>query len=163
MSEPIEVRLAQGIDQIDAVDWDACAGADQPFLSHAFLSALETSGAVSADAGWLPLHLVAEQQGRMIACAPMYLKSHSYGEYVFDWAWADAFERAGGQYYPKLQVAVPFTPVPGPRLLARPDVEIAKTALIQGLLRAAAQISTAPPCTSPFARIRNGGNWAKPG
>jgi len=140
MSEPIEVRLAQGIDQIDAVDWDACAGADQPFLSHAFLSALETSGAVSADAGWLPLHLVAEQQGRMIACAPMYLKSHSYGEYVFDWAWADAFERAGGQYYPKLQVAVPFTPVPGPRLLARPDVEIAKTALIQGLLRAAAQI-----------------------
>ncbi len=140
MSEPIEVRLAQGIDQVDASDWDACAGADQPFLSHAFLSALETSGSASAETGWLPLHLVAEQESRVIACAPMYLKSHSYGEYVFDWAWADAYERAGGRYYPKLQVAVPFTPVPGPRLLARPDVEIAKTALIEGLLRAAAQI-----------------------
>ena len=140
MDEPIEVRLVQGIDRIAAADWDACAGADQPFLSHAFLSALETSGSVSADSGWLPLHLVAEQQGRLIACAPMYLKSHSYGEYVFDWGWADAFERAGGQYYPKLQVAVPFTPVPGPRLLARPDVDIAKTALVQGLLSAASQI-----------------------
>ena len=140
MNEPIEVRLVQGIDQVDASDWDACAGADQPFLSHTFLSALETSGSASADTGWLPLHLVAEQEGRVIACAPMYLKSHSYGEYVFDWAWADAYERAGGRYYPKLQVAVPFTPVPGPRLLARPDAEIAKTALIEGLLRAAAQI-----------------------
>ena len=137
---PVAVRLVQGIEQIDAADWDACAGADQPFLSHAFLSALEASGSASADAGWLPLHLAAEQDGRLIACAPMYLKSHSYGEYVFDWAWADAYRRAGGEYYPKLQVAVPFTPVPGPRLLARPDVEIARPALIQGLLRAAAQI-----------------------
>jgi len=137
---PVAVRLVQGIDRIAAADWDACAGADQPFLSHAFLSALETSGSASADTGWLPLHLVAEQQGRVIACAPMYLKSHSYGEYVFDWGWADAYERAGGRYYPKLQVAVPFTPVPGPRLLARPDVDIAKTALIQGLLGAASQI-----------------------
>ncbi|MGI9500177.1 MAG: GNAT family N-acetyltransferase [Geminicoccaceae bacterium] len=140
MDEPIEVRLVQGIEQIDAVDWDACAGADQPFLSHAFLSALETSGSASAETGWLPLHLVAEQDGRVIACAPMYLKSHSYGEYVFDWGWADAFERAGGQYYPKLQVAVPFTPVPGPRLLARPGVDVAMPALIQGLLGAAGQI-----------------------
>ena len=140
MDEPIEVRLVQGIDRIEAADWDACAGADQPFLSHAFLSALEASGSASADSGWLPLHLAAERNGRLIACAPMYLKSHSYGEYVFDWGWADAFERAGGQYYPKLQVAVPFTPVPGPRLLARPDVDIAKTALIQGLLSAASQI-----------------------
>ena len=140
MNEPIEVRLVQGIDEIDAADWDACAGADQPFLSHAFLSALETSGSASAETGWLPLHLAAEQDGRLIACAPMYLKSHSYGEYVFDWGWADAYERAGGAYYPKLQVAVPFTPVPGPRLLARPDVNVAKPALIQGLLQAAAQI-----------------------
>ncbi len=140
MGEPIEVRLVQGIEQIDAADWDACAGADQPFLSHAFLSALETSGSASAETGWLPLHLVAEQEGRLIACAPMYLKSHSYGEYVFDWAWADAYQRAGGDYYPKLQVAVPFTPVPGPRLLARPDVDVAKPALVQGLLSAASQI-----------------------
>ncbi len=140
MTEPIEVRLVQGIERIDATDWDACAGADQPFLSHAFLSALESSGSASAETGWLPLHLTAEQDGRLIACAPMYLKSHSYGEYVFDWGWADAYERAGGRYYPKLQVAVPFTPVPGPRLLARPDVEIARPALIEGLLQAAAQI-----------------------
>jgi predicted N-acyltransferase len=140
MSEPIEVRLAQGIDEIAATDWDACAGADQPFLSHAFLKALETSGCATGESGWLPLHLIAEQQGQMIACAPMYLKSHSYGEYVFDWGWANAYERAGGRYYPKLQVAVPFTPVPGPRLLARPGVEIAKTALVQGLLSAASQI-----------------------
>jgi predicted N-acyltransferase len=140
MSEPIEIRLIQGIDQIEASAWDACAGPDQPFLSHAFLSALETSGSASADTGWLPLHLAAERGGELIACAPMYLKSHSYGEYVFDWGWADAFERAGGQYYPKLQVAVPFTPVPGPRLLARPDVDIAQPVLIEGLLKAAAQI-----------------------
>lgn len=140
MSEPIEVHLVQGIDGIDAADWDACAGADQPFSSHAFLSALETSGSASAETGWLPLHAAVRQDGRLIACAPMYLKSHSYGEYVFDWGWADAFERAGGRYYPKLQVSVPFTPVPGPRLLVRPDVDIARTALVRGLLSAASEI-----------------------
>jgi len=140
MNEPIQIRLIQGIDQIEAPDWDACAGPEQPFLSHAFLSALETSGSVSADTGWLPLHLAIERGGKLLACAPMYLKSHSYGEYVFDWGWADAFERAGGRYYPKLQVAVPFTPAPGPRLLARPDVDIARPALIEGLLRAAADV-----------------------
>ncbi|MGI9435644.1 MAG: peptidogalycan biosysnthesis protein, partial [Geminicoccaceae bacterium] len=79
MAEPIQVRLVQGIEQIDAADWDICAGADQPFLSHAFLAALEASGSASAETGWLPLHLVAEQDDRIIACAPMYLKSHSYG------------------------------------------------------------------------------------
>ncbi|MGI9492092.1 MAG: GNAT family N-acetyltransferase [Geminicoccaceae bacterium] len=140
MTEPIQVRLVQGIDNIDAAAWDACAGADQPFLSYAFLFALEASGAVTADTGWLPLHLVAEQDDQIIACAPMYLKSHSYGEYIFDWGWANAYERAGGQYYPKLQVAVPFTPVPGPRLLTRPGVDIAKPILVQGLLSAASQI-----------------------
>ncbi|MEM9625694.1 MAG: GNAT family N-acetyltransferase [Pseudomonadota bacterium] len=156
---PVAVRLVQGIDKIDAADWDACAGADQPFLSHAFLSALETSGSASAETGWLPLHLAAEQDGRLIACAPMYLKSHSYGEYVFDWGWADAYHRAGGAYYPKLQVAVPFTPVPGPRLLARPDVDIAKTALIQGLLRAAAQID----CSSLHITFCEDGEWQELG
>ena len=125
MAEPVQVRLVQGIDQIDAAAWDACAGADQPFLSYAFLFALEASGSAGGETGWLPLHVVAEQDGEIIACAPMYLKSHSYGEYIFDWDWANAYERAGGQYYPKLQVAVPFTPVPGPRLLARPGVDIA--------------------------------------
>ncbi|MEM7041627.1 MAG: GNAT family N-acetyltransferase [Pseudomonadota bacterium] len=159
MDRPIEVRLAQGIDQVDAADWDACAGADQPFLSHAFLLALETSGSASADTGWLPLHLVAERDGQVIACAPMYLKSHSYGEYVFDWGWADAFERAGGRYYPKLQVAVPFTPVPGPRLLTRPGVDIARTALIQGLLSAAAQID----CSSLHITFCHEAEWRELG
>jgi predicted N-acyltransferase len=159
MSEPIEVRLAQGIDEIAAADWDACAGADQPFLSHAFLRALETTGCATGEAGWLPLHLIAEQQGRIIACAPMYLKSHSYGEYVFDWGWANAYERAGGRYYPKLQVAVPFTPVPGPRLLARPDVEIAKTALVQGLLSAASQID----CSSLHITFCEEAEWRELG
>ena len=159
MDRPIEVRLAQGIDQVDAADWDACAGPEQPFLSHAFLSALETSGSVSADTGWLPLHLVAEQDGQVIACAPMYLKSHSYGEYVFDWGWADAFERAGGRYYPKLQVAVPFTPVPGPRLLTRPGVDIARTALVQGLLAAAAQID----CSSLHITFCQEAEWQELG
>jgi predicted N-acyltransferase len=140
MTEPIQVRLVQGIEQIDALAWDACAGADQPFLSHAFLLALEASGAATGETGWLPLHVVAERDGEIIACAPMYLKSHSYGEYIFDWGWANAYERAGGRYYPKLQVAVPFTPVPGPRLLTRPGVDIARPALVQGLLSAAARI-----------------------
>ncbi|MEM9442293.1 MAG: GNAT family N-acetyltransferase [Pseudomonadota bacterium] len=159
MSEPIEIRLAQGISEVDAADWDACAGSDQPFLSHAFLMALETSGCATSESGWLPLHLVAEQQGRLIACAPMYLKSHSYGEYVFDWSWANAYEQAGGHYYPKLQVAVPFTPVPGPRLLTRPDVQIAKTALVQGLLSAASQID----CSSLHITFCEEAEWRQLG
>jgi predicted N-acyltransferase len=139
-SAPFEVRLVQGIEKIDAAAWDRCVGADQPFLRHGFLRALEDSGSATAETGWLPVHLAVEDRTGLVACAPMYLKSHSYGEYVFDWGWASAFERAGGQYYPKLQVAVPFTPVPGPRLLARPDVTLSKEALIQGLTAAARQI-----------------------
>ncbi|HLT02448.1 MAG TPA: peptidogalycan biosysnthesis protein, partial [Geminicoccaceae bacterium] len=104
VADALEVKLVQGIGQIDARLWDACAGRDQPFLSHAFLSALEDSGSATQRTGWLPLHLVVEAGGEMIGCAPMYLKSHSYGEYVFDWGWANAYERAGGTYYPKLQV-----------------------------------------------------------
>ncbi|MDH3772344.1 MAG: GNAT family N-acetyltransferase, partial [Nitrospirota bacterium] len=99
----LEVKLVQGIEQVDAVRWDACAGPDQPFLSHGFLLALEESGSASRDTGWLPLHVVVEAGGLLVGCVPMYLKSHSYGEYVFDWGWASAYERAGGEYYPKLQ------------------------------------------------------------
>jgi predicted N-acyltransferase len=137
----LEVKLVQGIDQLTPDSWDACIGADQPFLSHAFLSALEASGSACQDSGWMPLHAVVEQDGRLLGCAPMYLKSHSYGEYVFDWGWANAFERAGGRYYPKLQVAVPFTPVPGPRLLLAPGAgpEV-RTALAQGLVGVAEQL-----------------------
>ncbi len=140
-ADDLQVKLVQGIGQIKARDWDACIGPEQPFLRHAFLSALEDSGSASQRTGWLPLHLVAESGGELIGCAPMYLKSHSYGEYVFDWGWANAYERAGGRYYPKLQVAVPFTPVPGPRLLIRPDCGgAARAMLVHGLVSAAEQL-----------------------
>jgi hypothetical protein len=130
--EPVNVKMVGGIDAVAAADWDACAGTMNqdgartvpynPFISHTFLSILEESGCVSRETGWMPQHLIAEDgAGGVAACMPCYLKSHSQGEYVFDWGWADAFDRAGGRYYPKLQVAVPFTPVPGRRLLVRPD------------------------------------------
>jgi predicted N-acyltransferase len=118
------VKVLPGIGDVPADQWDACAGSANPFLSHAFLSALEDSGAVTAETGWLPRHLVVEDAaGRLAGAMPLYLKGHSYGEYVFDWAWADAYERAGGRYFPKLLSAIPFTPVPGPRMLVRPDLE----------------------------------------
>ena len=116
----VSARMAEGVSAITAADWDACAGAANPFLSHAFLSALEESGSVGGRSGWQPVPVIVDgPDGRPAAIAPAYAKSHSQGEYVFDHAWADAWQRAGGNYYPKLQVAVPFTPVPGPRLLLR--------------------------------------------
>jgi predicted N-acyltransferase len=115
------VRIVDDITTLSPEDWDACAGEENPFLSHAFLSALEESRSVTARTGWLPQHVVYDDaDGRPIGVVPLYLKGHSYGEYVFDWGWADAFERAGGTYYPKLLSAVPFTPVTGPRMLIRP-------------------------------------------
>ena len=110
------IRLAPSIGAIAPEPWDRLAGGD-PFLSHAFLSALEESGSVGGESGWSPAPLLVERDNALIAASPAYLKSHSQGEYVFDHGWADAWERAGGDYYPKLQIAVPFTPVPGPRLL----------------------------------------------
>lgn len=117
----LRVGLLRKISEIPAAEWDACAGPDNPFVTHAFLSALEISGSAGELTGWLPRHLVVNDgEGKVHACAPLYLKTHSYGEYVFDWGWAEAYTRAGGRYYPKLQCAVPFTPVSGPRLLLRP-------------------------------------------
>src|SRR3982751_276555 len=112
----ILARLASGVAAIDAAQWDAIAGGD-PFLSHAFLSSLEDSASVGPGTGWSPAPILVEDEERLLAAAPAYLKSHSQGEYVFDHGWAEAWQSAGGHYYPKLQVAVPFTPVPGPRLL----------------------------------------------
>jgi predicted N-acyltransferase len=109
-------RIASGISALDSAQWDELAG-DHPFISHAFLTALEESGSVGPGTGWTPAPILVEDDSRIVAAAPAYLKTHSQGEYVFDHGWADAWERAGGAYYPKLQVAVPFTPVPGPRLL----------------------------------------------
>ena len=118
----IIAKIASGLSGLNSHAWDRLAAGD-PFLSHAFLSALEDSDSVGPGTGWTPAPILIEDDAdHLIAAAPAYLKSHSQGEYVFDHGWAEAWERAGGQYYPKLQVAVPFTPVPGPRLLgARPQ------------------------------------------
>lgn len=122
--EPLTARTVRSLAEVEAAAWDACAGDGNPFVSHAFLGALEDSGSVGAEAGWGPMHLLVEDQaGRLVGCAPLYVKGHSFGEYVFDHGWADAYERAGGRYYPKLQCAVPFSPVTGPRLLVRDGAE----------------------------------------
>jgi predicted N-acyltransferase len=135
-SEPLTIEVHSAITEIDAGQWDACAG-DDPFTRHSFLSALEDSGSVTAENGWLPQHLsLSDSDGRLIAAAPLYLKNHSYGEYVFDWGWADAYERADGRYYPKLQCAVPFTPVTGRRLLVTGDVTAGRKAELEAGLAA---------------------------
>ena len=147
MSAAFKVRIAREIAKVDAVQWDACAnpagcveetaGGERynPFVSHAFLLALEQSGSVGGRSGWTPMHVLIEDQvGRLVAAAPTYAKSHSQGEYVFDHGWAQAYARAGGRYYPKLQVAVPFTPATGRRLLVAPNAPPeARAALIAGL------------------------------
>lgn len=139
MSESaITITLHARIADVGQADWDACAcpgGArpEDPFTTFRFLSALERSGSVGPGTGWQPQHLLARQGSSVIACAPLYLKGHSQGEYIFDHNWAHAYERAGGRYYPKLQIAVPFTPVSGRRLLTRPGCEAAgRAALLQG-------------------------------
>jgi predicted N-acyltransferase len=137
------VNSLPSIHEIAREDWNACAGSDDPFVGHAFLAALEDSGSVGIRGGWIPRHLGAyDAGGRLIACAPAYLKTHSYGEYVFDWSWAEAYERSGGRYYPKLQVAVPFTPITGHRLLLR-EGQPADTAelLARALIRLAQQLN----------------------
>ena len=124
----ITLDIIHSLTEIAPSDWDACANwaaADQfpenPFLTHRFLLTLERSGSVGQGTGWMPHYLIARLQGQVVGVAPLYLKLHSQGEYIFDHSWAHAYERAGGQYYPKLQIAPPFTPVTGRRFLAHPD------------------------------------------
>ncbi len=134
MTGALEARIARAVGDLPAPEWDVLAGGN-PFLSHAFLSALEDSGSVGGGTGWDPVPItIAGEDGRIAAALPAYLKAHSQGEYVFDHAWADAWHRAGGSYYPKLQIAAPFTPATGPRLL------LADPALAPALLRAAEQV-----------------------
>ncbi|WP_226779769.1 GNAT family N-acetyltransferase [Oceaniglobus trochenteri] len=149
MSETqIEINVLPSLSQVEAADWDACAcpeAADggrphDPFTTHRFLSALEDSGSVGPGTGWQPRYLVARADGQVIACAPLYAKGHSQGEYIFDHNWAHAYEQAGGRYYPKLQVAVPFTPATGRRLLTRPGFfETGAAALVQGAVQLASE------------------------
>lgn len=143
----LEVTALSGLGDIAAAEWDACAcpeAADggrplDPFTTHRFLSALERSGSVGAGTGWQPHHLVVRAAGSAVAAMPLYAKSHSQGEYIFDFSWAEAWERAGRRYYPKLQSAVPFTPATGRRLLTRPGWEAqGRTALIGAMVQIAA-------------------------
>jgi predicted N-acyltransferase len=132
------VRVHREIAEVGRQAWDACAApTGDPFVSYDFLSILEESGCVGARTGWAPQHLSVEDEGGGVAgVMPLYLKSHSQGEYVFDHSWADAYERAGGRYYPKLQCASPFSPVTGSRLIVRPDIDAddGRSALLGGAL-----------------------------
>ena len=141
--DAVTVKVLSSIGEVSPAAWDACAGAEHPFTRHAFLSALEDSGSADADSGWHPRHVVIEDGlGGLVAAAPLYLKTHSYGEYVFDWGWAEAYDRAGGNYYPKLQCAVPFTPATGPRLLVAADrPEDERDALADALAAAMIQLA----------------------
>ena len=135
----LTLTLHAGIKEIDQADWDACAGDDNPFVSHAFLSVVEDSGSANALTGWIPRHAVLrDAEAKVVAVAPVYAKSHSYGEYVFDHGWANALERVGERYYPKLQVAVPFSPVPGSRLLRRPGSGVSAGTMASALEQACA-------------------------
>ena len=142
----IEITVHTGMADIDPLAWDACACPEavdgrplDPFTTYRFLNALETSGSVGPGTGWAPRHITAHADGQLIAAAPMYAKGNSQGEYIFDHNWAHAFERAGGRYYPKLQIAVPFTPATGRRLLTQPGLEaVGQSALVQGAVQLAA-------------------------
>ncbi len=145
--KPVEIRVLGSLSQIEAADWDACAcpeAADggrpmDPFTTYRFLHALEQSGSVGPGTGWQPQYLTAYLDDALIGRAPRYAKSHRQGEYIFDHNWAHAYEQAGGRYYPKLQIAVPFTPATGRRLLVRPGHEaLGQSALVQGAVQLAA-------------------------
>jgi predicted N-acyltransferase len=183
----LRIRLAQSLNEVPAAAWNACAagpsslsaiGEDvkltsednsspqfstrgyppNPFVSHEFLSSIEASLSVGARTGWQSSHMLAEDgSGQLVGCAPCYVKSHSRGEYVFDHGWAEAFERAGGAYYPKLQVAVPFTPVTGPRLLARPGPQA--VAVRGSLAQALVQIASANGLSSAHVTFPTEAEW----
>ncbi|MCR8922021.1 GNAT family N-acetyltransferase [Dasania sp. GY-MA-18] len=121
----MEFRYLHSISEISAQQWDSLVHSDYPFTRHAFLAALELSGSVAVATGWQPHHLCVYQAEQLVAVMPLYIKQHSYGEYIFDWSWAEAYQRHGYNYYPKLLAAIPFTPATGPRLCIHPDSDAA--------------------------------------
>src|SRR6266700_3756763 len=139
-ADVIETEVLSSISRVEAAAWDALAGDDDPFLEHAFLNALELSESVGAAAGCVPRLVVARQAGRLVGAVPLYLKTNSYGEFIFDWGWAEAAQRAGIRYYPKLVAAVPFTPATGHRLLVAPGADAA--GVTRALVRAVEQVAT---------------------
>jgi predicted N-acyltransferase len=153
------VRVHRRIAEIGREAWDACAGSANPFVSFDFLDILEQSGCAVERTGWAPQHISAEDEaGEIGAVMPLYLKSHSQGEYVFDWAWADAYERAGGRYYPKLLSASPFSPVTGPRMLVRGDIErdAGRRLLVGGALTLAERLEA----SSLHVTFPDEGDWS---
>jgi predicted N-acyltransferase len=156
----LTLTLHNAIGQINALGWDACAGGYNPFVSHAFLAALEDSGSTGQRTGWLPQHAaIRDAEGKLAAVAPMYVKTNSYGEYVFDHAWADALMRAGGNYYPKLQVAAPFSPVPGPRLLKHPQSGLSTGAIGDAVIQACQNLD----CSSVHVTFCREDEWQELG
>jgi uncharacterized protein len=154
----LSLQVYPRIAGIGQAAWDACAGTANPFVSYGFLSALEDSGSVGGRSGWHPRYAaLLDETGEIAAVAPSYAKTHSQGEYVFDHSWANALERAGGQYYPKLQVAAPFSPVPGPRLLRRPGVSVA--AMAQALEALAQELG----CSSTHVTFCTEAEWQELG
>lgn len=137
----MDIEFAAQLTQVSADAWDALVGDDDPFVEHAFLAALEQSGSVGRGTGWTPMHVLARDGGRLVAALPLYVKQHSYGEYVFDFGWAQAALRAGIRYYPKLVAMVPFTPATGRRFLIAEGVpeQEAVSALLDGALSALTQ------------------------
>lgn len=165
-AEQMIVKAVPRIDAIAPAEWDACANPDalthNPFLSHAFLAALEEAETVGPGTGWMPHHLMLEGPGgTALGVMPLYAKTHSQGEYVFDHAWADALHRIGGSYYPKLQGAVPFTPVPGRRLLARPGLMEAETERL--LAHAAVALADRIGASSVHVTFLTEGEWGRVG
>ena len=142
----VTVRIGDSVGELPAEEWDALSGGGNPFVAHAFLAAMEDSGSVGGRSGWQPLPFtISGADGKLAAALPAYVKSHSQGEYVFDHSWADAWHRAGGHYYPKLQISAPFTPATGPRVLTQ------DTALAVPLLRATEQFCEANGLSSAHA------------
>jgi len=164
-SQSAEFSLIDSLTEIAPADWQALAG-EQPMLSHAFLHALHDSGCASADTGWAPRYLIMRRAGQLAGAMPLYLKSHSRGEYVFDHGWAQAFERNGMPYYPKLLGAIPFTPVTGPRLLVLDPAD--RTLLAQAAIALARQLGTSSlhilfPCEEDRAALSAAGFMLREG
>ena len=167
-SAVVEIRAIQSLSDIPAEQWDACAAPEcaddgrpsYPFLTHRFLIALEQSGSASPREGWASQHIVATVAGEVAGVMPLYAKSHSQGEYVFDHSWAHAYERAGGHYYPKFQSAVPFTPATGPRLLFNPAGPLSRDATRSALLQGAIQLAEQNEISSIHITFCTDEEWA---
>jgi len=145
--DDLSVSVAETIHELAPEEWDALAGENNPFVEHRFLTALEDSGSLGADSGWLPTYLlIRDGSGALRGAAPTYLRSNSYGEYIFDWAWARACQNAGISYYPKITAAVPFTPATGPRLLVHPEEDVSAMRAVLG--RAALSLAQQSTCSS---------------